>query len=364
MLKKVSVIVFFSAILLLLSSPLISQDLAAFSNFRDNFYVFDDGQFIKLEHLPVQNYKVDKWAVAYQRSNGALIVYTNGQTHKMSEVVEAYQLTESLLIYQYGGNLFVYDGVEKEKLSMDARYYKADGDVVAFYDRIDKEFKMYYDGVVYDVESALSNDPVSNYQVGDNILAYLDHNGYLNSFYKGSKSEIMLVQGRPNYRVDKDIIAYYDRNVSAFKVILNDMSHQIDFFPPASFKAADERVAYVKNDGTFCVFQNGRESTISTITPEFYHVEDSLILYEENGYLKGFYNNRTYTLENYIPSTMKYDYNTVVYLDSQKDLVVFSKGKKEVLSYESVNAFDVHWGVVWFNRGVNTNKVFYKGKIY
>jgi hypothetical protein len=363
MIKKIYAIIAF-LIILFLPSILKSQDLAAFSNFRDNFYVFDGGQFIKLEHLPVQNYKVSKWAVAYQKSNGSLIVYTNGQTHKMSEVVGDYQLTESLMIYQYGGNLYVYDGVEKEKLSMDAPYYKANGEVVAFYDRIDKEFKMYYDGVVYDVESALSNEPVSNYQVGDNILGYLNHNGYLNSFYKGKRSEIMLVQGRPNYRVDKDIIAYYDRNVSAFKVILNSMSHQIDFFPPTSFKTADERVAYVKNDGIFCVFQNGKETTISTISPEFYHVEDSLILYEENGYLKSYYNKRSYTLENYIPSTMKYDFNAVAYLDSQRDLVVFSKGKKEVLSYESVNAFDVYWGVVWFNRGVNTNKIFYNGKVY
>jgi len=354
----------FVLVTLAFSDDLKSQDLAAFTNFRDNFYVFDDGQFIKLEHLPVQSYKVGKWAVAYQNNNGALMVYSNGRKHKMTEVVENYEITESLLVYHYGSNLFGYDGIDKEKLSMDCPYFKANGDAVAFFDRINKEFRFYYKGVVYDVESALSNEPVRNYKIGDNILAYLDPNGYLNYFYKGKKGEIMLVRGRPNYRVDKNIIAYYDPNNSAFKVFLDGITHQIDFFKPVSFKVADNRVAYVKDNGRFCVFQDGRERTISNITPEFYHVEDSLIIYEENGYLKSYYNHQTYTIENYIPSTLKYDFNTLAYLDKQRYLEVFSKGRKQSLTYETINEFDIFWGVVWYNLGVNTNKVFYDGKKY
>src|SRR6056297_3238313 len=110
MFKTVFPFLFF-LLTLAFSDNLKSQDLAAFTNFRDNFYVFDDGQFIKLEHLPVESYKVGKWAVAYQNNNGALMVYVHGQKHKLTEVVEDYELTESLLVYHYGSNLFVYDGV-------------------------------------------------------------------------------------------------------------------------------------------------------------------------------------------------------------------------------------------------------------
>jgi len=363
MFKKIFPFIFFLLTIAFLDDTK-SQELAAFSNFRDNFYVFDDGRFIKLEHLPVESYKVNKWAVAYQNSNGALIVYVHGQKHKLTEVVEDYKLTESLLVYHYGSNLFVYDGIRKKKLSMDCPYFKANGDAVAFYDRINKEFRFYYKGVVSDVESALSNEPVRNYKVGDNILAYLGPNGYLNYFYKGKGGEIMLAEGRPNYRVDKNIIAYYDPNTSDFKVFLNGVNHQIDFYRPSSFKVADNRVAYVKDNGRFCVFQDGEESTISYITPEFYHVEDSLIIYEENGYLKSYYNHQPYTLENYIPPTMKYEFNTLAYLNKQRYLEVFSRGKKQSLTYETINDFDVFWGVVWYNLGVNTNNIFYNGKKY
>lgn len=363
MFKTIFPFVFF-LLALAFSDDLKSQELAAFTDFRDNFYVFDDGQFNQIEHLPVESYKVGKWAVAYQNNNGALMVYVHGQKHKLTEVVEDYKLTESLLVYHYGSNLFVYDGIEREKLSMDCPYFKTNGSSIAFYDRINKQFRFYNNGVVYDVESALSNEPVQNFKVGDNILAYLDPNGYLKYFYKGEKGEIMLAQGRPNYRVDKNIIAYHDPNTSAFNVFLDGVTHQIDFFRPASFKVADDRVAYVKDDGSFCVFQDGGERTISRVTPEFYHVEDSLIIYEENGYLKSYYNNQTYTIENYIPSTMKYEFNTLAYLDRQQYLEVFSRGKKHTLTYETINEFDVFWGVVWYNLGVDTDKVFYNGKKY
>ena len=173
--------------LLVLGSKSFSQGLTAFVNYRDNFIVFDKGSYTQLEHLPIMNFKVGKWGVAYQKSNGTLMVYTNGQEIKLTDIVENYIMTESLLVYHYNNNLFVFDGVEKYKLALDAPYFKADKDVVAFYDRIDKMFKLFYDGEIYDVENALTSDPVNDYQVGDNILSYKDPNDYLSVFYGGRK---------------------------------------------------------------------------------------------------------------------------------------------------------------------------------
>lgn len=340
------------------------QGLAAFMNFRDMFYAFDNGQLIKLEHIPIQNYKVGKWAIAYQKSNGSLMVYENGQKTKLSEIVEEYQLTESLLVYQYNNTLYVYDGYNKTQLSLDCPYYKADKDVVAFYDRIDKMFYLYYKGKFIEIEGALSNDPVRNFKLGDNLLAYLDANDYLRYYYREQRGQIMMAEGRPLYEVDKDIIAYYDPYNSAFKVFQKGQTHQLDMFKPVSFGLGDNRVAYVKNTGDFCVFEDGEEMTLSTITPQFYHVEDSLIVYEEMGYLKAYYDKQIYTLENYIPSRMEYQFNTLAYLNEQRHLVAFSRGEKRTLSFEPVNNFAVYWGLVWYNTGVNTNKVFYNGKVY
>ena len=349
---------------LLFPTQAFSQGLAAYTDFRDHFYVFDNGNFRQLEHLPVMSFKVGKWCVAYRRNNGALMVYHNGQKRELSRVVRDYRVTEGLLVYTYNDNLFVYDGREKKNLTMNAPYYKADEDMVAYYDQIDKMFKAYYKGSVFDVESALSTPPVSNFEVGDNILAYVDPNDYLNAFFEGSTQRLMLLQGRPLYKADKNIVAYYDVSRSVFKLHHVFGKRELGFFRPESFKLTDNRVIYVDNTGNFMVYENDEVRTLSTNTPEFYMAHDSILVYEEQNYFKVYYDGRIYTLENFIPSQIKYGYNTLAYLNERNHLRVFRNGRVKTVSYEPVNSFEVYWDVVWYNVGVNSNKVYYKGKVY
>lgn len=364
MLLKIQFYSFLLGFLLLSFTRADSQGLAAYSDFRDRFYVFDNGNVKQLEHLPVLNFKVGKWCVAYKRNDGSLMVYHNGQKRELSAVVKDYRVTEGLLIYTYNKNLFVYNGREKKTLTMNASYYKADKDIVAYYDQIDKMFKAYYKGQVFDVESALSSPPVNNFEVGDNILAYQDPNDYLNAFFEGSTQRLMLLQGRPNYKADKNIVAYYDVSQSAFKLHRVSGQRELSFFRPSSFKLTDNRVVYVEHDGDFMVYENDEIRTLSTNTPEFYMVHDSILIYEEQNYFKVYYDGQVYTLENFIPNQIKYGYNTLAYLNERNHLRVFRNGKVKTISYEPVNSFEVFWDVVWYNVGVNSNKVYYEGKVY
>lgn len=342
-----------------------SQGLAAYSGFRNNFHVFDNGNFRQLEHLPVMNFKVSKWCVAYRRNDGTLMVYHDGQKRELSRVVRDYHVTEGLLVYTFNNTLFVYNGREKRNLTMNAPHYKVDKDMVAYYDQIEKIFKVYYKGEVFNLESSLSQSPVSNFGVGDNIIAYRDPNNYLNAFFEGSTKRLMLLQGRPLYKVDKNIVAYYDVTRSAFKLHhITFGERELGFFRPESFELSDNRVVYVENTGNFMMYENDEVKTLSTSTPEFYMVHDSILAYEEQNHLKVYYDGQTYTLENFIPSQIKYGYNTLAYLNERNHLRVFYNGQVETVSYEPVNSFEVFWDVVWFNVGVSSNKVYYKGRVY
>jgi hypothetical protein len=292
------------------------------------------------------------------------MVYHTGEKRELTPIVEDYEVTEALLVYTYNNNLFVYNGREKKTLTMDAPYYKVDEDIVAYYDRIDKMFKVYYKSQVFDVESALSSPPVSDFKVGDNLVAYRDPNDYLNAFFEGSTQRLMLLQGRPFYKVDRNLVAYYDVSQSAFKLHHVFGRRELGFFRPESFKVSDNRVVYVENTGNFMMYENDEIKTISTITPRFYELRDSLMVYEERNYLKVYQNGKKHTLENFIPSQIKYGYNIMAYLNERNHLVVFKNGKRKTISYEPVNDFEVFWDVVWFNVGVNSNKVYYKGKVY
>jgi len=342
-----------------------SQGLAAYTDFRKHFHVFDNGHFRQLEHLQVRSFKVSKWCVAYRRNDGALMVYHDGQKKELSKVVRDYRVTEGLVVYTFNNNLYVYNGREKRNLTMNAPHYKANENMVAYYDQIDKMFKAYYKGEVFDVESALSNPPVNNYEVGDNLLAYRDPNDYLNAFFEGSTKRLMLLQGRPLYKADENIVAYYDVSRSAFKLQhIVSGERELGFFRPESFKLSDNRVVYVENTGNFMMYENDELQTLSTNTPDFYMVHDSIMAYEEQNYFNVYYDGQDYTLENFIPSQIKYGNNTLAYLNERNHLRVFYNGQVETISYEPVNSFQVYWDVVWFNVGVNSNKVYYQGRLY
>ncbi len=341
-----------------------SQDLAAFTDYRDYFYVFDEGNLKMIEHHPVQSFKIAMNGIAYIANDQSLKWYSDGNTRKISTVVEDYEVTENLLVYSFGQNLFVFDGEEKHTLSINCLNYESDSGIVAYYDRADRMFEIFQDGEIYEVESALTRNRVSDFQVGDGLAVYLDANGYLKSFVNREKNELMLAQGSPSYKADRNLIAYYDRSSSVFKVIYKNRTYDLMYFHPVDYDLADERMVFVDNNDYFRIFEKGEIRDVSSFRPRFYHLEDKLLIFEEQGHLKAYQNGRVYSLENYIPHKMKFHYNALAYLDQQRHLKIFYNGKVQTVSYEPVNGFEVFWGVVWFNKGVNTNKVFYKGKIY
>ena len=109
-----------------------SQELAAYHDYRDYFYVFDEGHHQMIEHHPVKSFKIARTGIAYVADNQSLKWYSQGDTREISSLVEDYEVTENLLVYSFGQNLFVFDGEKKYPLSMNCTNYKADSGIVAY----------------------------------------------------------------------------------------------------------------------------------------------------------------------------------------------------------------------------------------
>src|SRR5688572_17426516 len=55
--------------------------LAAYTDYRGYFHVFDKGVYHQLEYLPVKSYKVGGNAVAYVDNTNELQIYYNGEKY-------------------------------------------------------------------------------------------------------------------------------------------------------------------------------------------------------------------------------------------------------------------------------------------
>lgn len=340
-----------------------AQNLAAFSDYKNYFFVFDSGKITQAEYNPVKSFQVGGNAIAYMDNTSNFKVYYMGEKIELDiGYVTKYFATDNLVVFASGQKLNVFDSGKTTLLTYYAESYNVTDSIVSFYDLPSKSFRVYYKGRISMLEDALDEPPVKNFKTGDNILAYLNHVNEFKIFYRGVSFTQLTVDEQLPYEAGKNIVAYYDEN-SGFKVFYKGNTYDLEGFAPKSMTGGDDMMAYVAQTGEFKVFYDGKQTTLASFEPTYYKVEDSIIVYTDLNYFKVFYKGKTYTIENYIPSDFHIDFNTIAYLDQQGRLKAFYNGQIITVANEKINEFELYRNVITY-KIINNNYVYYKSKIY
>jgi hypothetical protein len=150
----------------------VSDNIAAYVNYANQFRIFYHGELLRQEDYTVQSFGVGRNTVAYVDANRRFRVFMNGKTQTLDEYAP--------LDYQVGDNL------------------------VAFTTN-DGYFKVYYGDSIRTIGFFRPE-----YQVGDNIVGYRDAGGYFRVFYRGDL--YTLDNYYPgNYTVQYNSVAYVNR---------------------------------------------------------------------------------------------------------------------------------------------------------
>ena len=339
------------------------QHLAAFSDYRDYFYIFDNGVSMQQEYQPVQSHKVGANYVAYVDNLGKFKVYFDGQVNEIERYnIGNYFATKHLLVYKVDQELLVFDNGEIKSLVYYPAFFGVGDSIVAYSDRSSGYLTVYYQGHVTPIADGLVAMAAKSLRVGDNIVGFVDIQDKLYLFYRGRIEE--LIYNPSTFRVSLNTAAYVDATSGEFGIFHRGNFYEVETFQPVSYKMGNDIVAYVDQSDNFKVFYQGEVQTISSYRPDFYKVVDDLVIYGDNGFFKVIYNNEEFTLENYIPKTYHADMSTLAYIDQMGFLQCLHKGKTHSLSDESVSEVDVSGNTVSFTVGLNTNKVFHNGQIY
>jgi len=337
--------------------------MAAFSDYQKNFFVFDNGTIRQLEYQPVISFSVGDNCIGYQTNGNHLKIYYNHLDFDVASMVKNYTVTNHLVSYQIGSQLYVFDNGRKTLLSKFVGNYLVGDSLIAFFDTEKYFFQLYYRGEIITLEDGILYENISAFKVGSNMLAYIDAFTNFKVFYLGETTEI-LKTSNVTTEVGRNVMAYIDPVSESFQVFFKGEITQLESFKPKSFQAGYEKVAYVDNVGNFKLFDNGETYTVSNFEPDSYQLKDNMLAFEQQGILFAFYQGEKYTIENYIPSSYLINDHFVAYLDQNGYLNLFDSGENQVLTYQTVNSFDVLRNVVIFNEGVNTTKIFYNGEFY
>ena len=344
----------------------VCQQLAAYHDNQDRFYIFDKGKTIQAEYLPVKSFSVGGRCILYVDSRNHLKMYYHGEITTLEvNLVNHYEALDYLSVYSLGGIVKIIEEGRITTVSTNALAYQSNDSIITFYDTSKRLLAVYYRGQVSMLEDGLTGKPFHSFRSGDNLVAYVENpTGALKIFYGGEiiVQESNMIDG--TYKTGRDIVAYVNPSDMRFKAFYRHKEYLLEEFPPESFVVGDDMVAYVDNTGSFKIFINGETTEIASFVPDFYEVHNQMVIYGEQGYFKAWYGQRSYQLETFIPEKRMAEWNTIVYIDINRNVKVFSNGELSVLTYDLAEAAYLYRDVVVVNKGMNNHNVYWNGKKY
>jgi hypothetical protein len=352
------------ALILLCSASSYAQNLNAYSDARNYFYIFDDGKMVEAEYMPVTNPAVGGNSVAYVDNSSNFKIYYNGSSSvEADNKPDKYFETDNLVVYDFDKRLSVFDRGQSTILSYQRGKYAVGDSVVIFYDTITFTLKVYKDGVIKEAEALYDKAPPISLKAGDNVAAWVNYNNYLKVFYNGQTYELE-TNPPAHYKVGNNTVAYVDGATQNFKVFYKGQTLFLETFPPASFKVGDDLIAYVDNQGNFKVFYMGELMTVSTFAPLYFDAVDHVVVYGDNLNFNGFFGGKSTKLESYKPESFQLDFNGLAYKDRTNHLRFFSDGSLKDVSSQIINSYQLTRNVLMYNTGMDEVHFFCNGKNY
>ena len=355
-----------SLVFLCLSFVAPAQHLAAWLDYLDRFYVFDGGVQRQLEHYKVTSFAVGGNCVLYVDYSHNLKVYHEGKVTRLEEMAPtSYTVTDYLAGYSVYNVLKVLENGKQRVVCSNVDQYVIEDSLVVYYDRVQQRLEAYQDGKTVILEDGLLQWPVRSYRSGDNVFAYItSFDDKFKIYYKGQVMVINDFVRETVYSAGRDIVAYMNQPTNAFVAFYKGDFYVLEPFLPESFQVGDEMLAYVDVNGAFKIFEGGELKLISSYTPDFYQLTDSTLVFGEDGFLKTWCGGAIQEIEHYIPELYRVSERTIAYTDVNRRIKAYRMCEKINISYEMVNSLDMIRNLIIYNVGVNTTKIWYKGKIY
>jgi hypothetical protein len=340
-----------------------AQPFAAFVDIQNQLMLWDKGYTHKIDFMPPTSMKIGRAAMAYLDNSRSFKVYYNGAVKEINNgFTNAYFVTDNLVAYLNQKSLNVFDrGVTKNLAGVCDQYFVADS-VVLFLDSYKGEYRAYYNGKTYQVESYIPDSTLSRVKVSDNIIAFDNFANLFRVFYQGV---LIAQEDYPvgSFDAGRNTVAYVNID-HKFKIFHSGQTYLIDDYAPQSYKAGDNLVAFVSSDGYFKIFYADSLHTVGFMNPS-YQVGDNIVAYKDpSGTFKVFYKGETTEIENYYPANYTIQYNSLAYINAASTLRLFTEGEVYDVTSAELSNWSLNYDVITYQIGQGIFKVFYKGNEY
>jgi hypothetical protein len=262
-----------------------------------------------------------------------LNVYDNGKVKVLSTECNGYVVKDSLIawnnkiaktlqVYYNGRIITLIDGL----LYFPFDSFKLGDNTIAFVHSSTNEFYIFYLGKLQLM------DPIADqmiYQAGRDIVAFMDiPDQSFKVFYRGEVTELDVFQPK-SFQVGDEILAYVD-NLGKLKYFENGVVKTISNYEP-KFYNIEDKVLVFEEQGFFKTVCNGQVYVVERYIPQPYHIDWNTIAYlDQSSFVKIF--------QNCEPTTISYE--KVKDISMVRDLVIYVLGVNKTKIYFNGQSYE------------------------
>jgi hypothetical protein len=360
---------FLSVFFLILISGTIksstAQNLSAFVNIRNEFYVFEDSFTHQIDYLPPLSYKVGGNAIAFVDNKNTFKIYQYGAlTAPIKGIVTDYAVSNELVFLRTPGSMYAFENGELNLLTRFAGPYVLGDSIIGFIDFASRNLYAYHDGIIKELKQG-TTDPAGTFMaVGGNLFAYKSYDEVFCVFYHDSVYD-QQTEFPVQVKAGNNVVAFLDQYEDGLRIFYKGQTKIVEEFNPRSFQVGNDLVAYVTHEGDFKIFWQGKVYTMGNYNLSKLQVKDNLVLYSDRlNYLHVFYNGKSYALENFIPSSINASQSTLFYYDQSNHLKIFSGGIEKEMPMDTYVTISNDYDVVKMQLQANQFRFFSNGRLY
>jgi len=260
----------------------VTDYLLGYSLF-DTLYVYDGEKNIKLSTDCEEYLVMDSLIVWQNRYDQSLNAFYKGTVTTIAEGLSDLKFEP----YMAGDNLFAFVNSSTNEFTIfykgelivldahaDEMNYQSGCDMIAYMDFRDQSFNVFYKGEVIQLDLYKPK----SFQVGDQIIAYIDNQGDLNFFEDGKTRDIT---SEPEFYEVKDHVLVFE-DQGRFKTVCNEQVYIIEQFIPHPYYIDENTIAYLEHNESIRVFQHCEHIVANKVDVVKFSMVRNIIVYAEN----------------------------------------------------------------------------------
>lgn len=340
-----------------------SQNLAAFTDANNRLYKFDAGTFKQIYYQPTRELHIENQYICFVDSKGDIYVDFYGDKTMIAQTYNQIFDTDNLLVVQTATVLRAFDKGVKHVLTSNAMSVAVGDSLVVWQDAIGGYLKYYYQDEVHSLAMVVGNYPLKSSEVGQNTFVYKDNAGNNSAFWRGQLYDLVSTNRPVNFVAGQDVIAFNDPMSGTFAAFDNGYVIDVDGQHALRYKCGDNFIYYQDAAETHKIFRE-EETMELGFDLQNIHVTDSLVIFEDVGITKIWYQMEIYQLFNNRLTNYQADNGIVAYINQWGGVSAFVRGKEIEITRSRVLGFQLHGNTITMKMGPSSYWVWWNSKIY